>query len=84
MCENDILACGAKTVVCHEFGWSVPGDIAIAGFDNIELAADPAYDLTTYEQPTDAMVRATIDMILGRRVRETINLPGKFISRGSA
>ena len=84
MCENDILACGAKTAVCHEFGLQVPNDIAIVGFDNIELAADPAYDLTTYEQPTDAMVRATIDMILGRRVRETINLPGKFISRGSA
>lgn len=84
MCENDILACGAKTVICNEFGLSVPGDIGIVGFDNIELAADPAYGLTTYEQPTDEMVRATIDMILGRRPGQSVNFPGRFVPRSSA
>ena len=84
MCENDILACGAKDVICHEFRLRVPEDLAIVGFDNIELTAAPNYEITTYEQPTEEMVRATVDMILGRRNKESIYLPGRLIPRASA
>lgn len=84
MCENDALAFGAMDVIRSEFGLRVPDDLAVVGFDNTAAAASPAYDLTTYEQPTDEMVKATIDMILERAPRETVNFHGTLVVRGSA
>jgi DNA-binding LacI/PurR family transcriptional regulator len=84
MCENDALAFGAMDVIRSGFGLRVPEDLAVVGFDNADPAASPAYDLTTYEQPTDQMVKATIDMILERVARETVNFRGRLVLRGSA
>ena len=84
MCENDVLAFGALDVIRSEFGLAVPTDIAVAGFDNNLFASSPAYDLTTYEQPVEAMVKATVAMILGRESRETKHFPGRLMMRGSA
>ena len=84
MCENDILATGAMDVIRTEFGLRIPHDIAVVGFDNTELAAAPAYDLTTYEQPIVEMVQVMVEMILGRRKKETIYLRGRFVPRSSA
>jgi LacI family transcriptional regulator len=84
MCENDILAFGALNVLKHEFGRKVPDEIAVVGFDNSAFAASPAFDLTTYEQPMDDMLKATIEMILRQRPLETVDLPGRLVVRGSA
>ncbi len=68
----------------------VPGkDISVVGFDDVPLSAWPAYDLTTYRQPINRMVEATIDLILGQidtgEARpHTIEIDGKLILRGSA
>jgi DNA-binding LacI/PurR family transcriptional regulator len=70
-------------VIRSEFGLKVPSDIAVAGFDNTLFASAPAYDLTTYEQPIEAMVKATVSMILGRRPKVTTILPGRLVVRGS-
>ena len=67
-----------------EFGLRVPADIAVSGFDNAGYAPSPAYDLTTYEQPIDEMVEATVEMILGRRDRKTVQLRGRLVPRSSA
>jgi Periplasmic binding protein-like domain len=82
-CENDILACGAKDVLTHEFGMRVPQDIAIVGFDNLELSGAPPCDLTTYGQPMDEMAGASVDMILGRRPKKPVTYPGTLIVRRS-
>jgi DNA-binding LacI/PurR family transcriptional regulator len=84
MCENDVLATGAMDVIRSEFGLRVPADIAVIGFDNAGYAATPAYDLTTYEQPIDAMVQATVEMIVGRCEKKTIQLRGRLVPRSSA
>jgi LacI family transcriptional regulator len=83
MCENDILACGAKDVIAHEFGIRVPQDIAIVGFDNLEMSGARPYSLTTYEQPMDEMAGALVDMILGRRPKAPVTFPGTLIVRQS-
>ncbi len=83
MCENDVLACGAKDVVVHEFGLRVPDDISIVGFDNIELTAAAPYQLTTYQQPQDDIVKAVVDMIVEKRPRENVVFPGKLVVRKS-
>jgi DNA-binding LacI/PurR family transcriptional regulator len=48
--RNDFTAIGAMHAA-HTLGLSIPGDIAIAGFDNIPLAAFTTPPLTTVEQP---------------------------------
>lgn len=83
MCENDILALGAMDELRGAYGLSVPGDIAIVGFDNYEFGAAAAFGLTTYEQPKDAMIEAIIDMVTGRQPAETVTLPGKLVIRTS-
>lgn len=44
-CENDILACGALEALSAQ---NEPIPMAVVGFDDIEFAASPSYDLTTY------------------------------------
>jgi len=56
-CENDILAIGAMDAM-QERGQA--GEMAIVGFDDIGLAAAPAYHLTTYRQPMTAMIAEAI------------------------
>jgi LacI family transcriptional regulator len=84
MCENDILALGAMDVARGEFGLGVPKDLAVVGFDNIELGGAPAYELTSYEQPTDEMINALVAMITSRRDADTVVIPGRLILRSSA
>ncbi|KUM23169.1 hypothetical protein AU467_34065 [Mesorhizobium loti] len=85
LCENDVLAFGAMDVSDSTFNpYALRMTIAVAGFDNTLFASAPAYDLTTYEQPIEAMVKATVSMILGRKPNATVILSGRLIVRGSA
>lgn len=56
-CENDILAIGALDALQVS---DLAGRIAVVGFDDIGLAAAPAYQLTTYRQPMKAMIAEAI------------------------
>ena len=49
-CNNDEMAAGAISAV-FENGLHVPGDISVAGFDNIPLASQIWPPLTTVNQP---------------------------------
>jgi DNA-binding LacI/PurR family transcriptional regulator len=84
MCENDILALGAMDVARSEFQLKVPHDLALVGYDDIDLAAAPTYDLTTYRQPLAEMIAAMVEMIQGRRKLESVRLRGRLVERGSA
>lgn len=84
LCENDILAMGAMDAIRHGLGLRVPQDIAVTGFDDIPLAAAPAYDLTTYHQPITAMVEALVQVLdAGGAKSAELFLPGRFVARGS-
>lgn len=83
VCENDIIAIGAADAARCRLGLSVPGDIAVTGFDDIPLADSPAYRLTTYRQPITAMAEA-LARILDGTIRESVLLPGRFVPRDSA
>ena len=65
-----------------------PGDISIIGYDDVPIAAWPAYDLTTIRQPVNRMVEATVDGLLARITGDgvpcNIRIPGPLIIRGSA
>ena len=64
MCVNDVLAIGALRAA-REMGLSVPGDVSITGFDDIEIAvlAEPA--LTTVHVPHREMGRRAASMLIG-------------------
>jgi len=61
---NDAMALVVMDVVRHHAGLRVPDDIAIVGYDDILPAAWPSYDLTSFSQPADIMVEATVDLLM--------------------
>lgn len=61
-CANDILAIGFLDGVRRELGLSVPEDISIVGFDDIEMAHWPSHGLTTIQQPIEKMLEATVTL----------------------
>jgi DNA-binding LacI/PurR family transcriptional regulator len=62
-CGDDILAMGAIDA-CRQAGVDVPGDIGVIGFNDIPMAAWPAYDLTTIRQPLGDIIVSAVDMLL--------------------
>ncbi len=70
-------------------GVSVPGDVSVIGYDDVPLAAWPAYDLTTVRQPLNRMVEATVETMLAQiadpsRPSQKIEIDGPLILRSSA
>jgi DNA-binding LacI/PurR family transcriptional regulator len=59
-CANDLLACGFMDAARHQFGLSIPQDLCVAGFDDIEQASWSSYDLTTFAQPVDEIARNAV------------------------
>lgn len=51
LCASDVFAVGALRA-CQKKGYRVPEDIAIIGFDNIELTTMVQPSLTTIDQPS--------------------------------
>lgn len=76
---NDITALGALDAA-KSLQLSIPEDIAIVGFDNIEMAAWPANSLTTWEQPVDEMVKLTIETLINQINRKHVDVKPKLVS----
>ena len=64
ICGNDVLAVGALTYAKKQAGLSVPADVSIVGFDDIDIASvtDPA--LTTVHVPHRRMGQAAAELLL--------------------
>ncbi|MBN3761433.1 LacI family DNA-binding transcriptional regulator [Burkholderia sp. Ac-20365] len=63
-CANDQMAMAAIDVARSEFGLDVGREVSIVGFDDIQLAASPAYRLTTFSQPLDEMVENAVSLLI--------------------
>jgi len=74
---NDHMALAVLDTLRYEMGLSVPNDVAIIGYDDVPLAAWPAYNLTTMRQPVNRMVEATVEALL-RRIDDP-SLPAQLI-----
>ncbi len=88
-CANDLMAMAALDVARRELGIKVPEELSIVGFDDVAMASWPAYSLTTFRQPIDRMVDATIEVLLnalehpnGERIIRWI--PGQLVQRTSS
>ena len=83
------MALAVMDVLRHELGLRVPEDVSVVGYDDVAPAAWAAYDLTTVRQPSNRMVEATVDQLLGMideagRAPAAIEIEGPLILRGSA
>ena len=54
-CVTDLLACGFMDGARAEFGLSVPDELCVVGFDDIEQAGWSSYELTTFSQPSESI-----------------------------
>lgn len=89
-CANDLMAMATFDVARDEFGLRIPAELAVIGFDDIDMAAWPHYGLTTVRQPLERLVSATTQLIHSAiqqdsamdRVLQTV--PGELVVRTSA
>jgi LacI family transcriptional regulator len=63
ICANDLLALGLLQQ-CVGLGLSVPDDIAIIGYDDIEFAAAAAVPLTSVRQPRNRLGTTAAELLL--------------------
>ncbi|MFF1879607.1 LacI family DNA-binding transcriptional regulator [Leifsonia sp. NPDC058230] len=82
---NDQMAAGALSVLTAA-GYRVPTDVAVAGFDDTNIASTSSPGLTTMRQPFDQIcaegVRLLLDLVAGG-VPATITLPAELVVRQS-
>jgi LacI family transcriptional regulator len=62
-CANDHVAVGAINAAI-ELGMTVPGDVAIIGFDDLPVARWPIFGLTTVHVPFEAMSEAVVELLV--------------------
>ncbi len=85
---NDHMAFAVMDALRFKLGLRIPEDVSIAGFDDVPIAAWPAYDLTSYRQPINRMVAQTVETLLTRiddssAPPRKVKLEGELILRGS-
>ncbi|MEU8663583.1 LacI family DNA-binding transcriptional regulator [Actinoplanes philippinensis] len=83
---SDKMAAGALRVL-SDAGRSVPADVAVVGFDDLDIAAQTDPPLTTVHQSIQALGREMARMLLALVAGESptsLILPTSLIRRGSA
>lgn len=84
---NDMMAAGALRAL-RARGRRVPDDVAVVGYDDIDLAHHTEPALTTVRQPVDAAARTMVDLLIrqidGDRGGESVVLPNELVKRDSA
>ena len=63
-CGNDLMALAVLDYARCVLGIRVPAELSVIGYDDIEISAWPKYDLTTIRQPIEAMVDATVEVLM--------------------
>lgn len=84
---SDLMATGTLAVL-RERGRTVPGDIAVVGFDDSPAATSSAIPLTTVHQPSEEMGYMMADLLLrliaGEDVPHRNIMPTHLVRRASA
>jgi DNA-binding LacI/PurR family transcriptional regulator len=86
---NDHMAFSVMDVLKAELGLNIPQDVSIVGYDDVPESSWKGYGLTTVSQSGDAMIDATVDILLQQIEesdvrKQTVVIPGSLIIRSSA
>jgi LacI family transcriptional regulator len=85
---NDSVAVGAMEALAA-LGLRVPQDVALAGFDGVQLVASRIFDLTTVDQHIEQMGRLAVQILLRQLADSSSDvpthevLPTELLLRGS-
>ncbi len=87
ICANDIVAMGALKAL-NELNISVPNDISVLGFDNVEESSYTNPSLTTIDVPKIELGKVSIKILLdrihnGHKKQLKVNIPFSLIERES-
>jgi LacI family transcriptional regulator len=77
-CFNDISAIGAIRAL-KDAGLSVPGDVSVVGFDDIQSAAYSTPSLTTVRQPLAEMGTRGAQVLLERIANREMEYPSEIV-----
>ncbi|XUA19195.1 ribose operon transcriptional repressor RbsR [Citrobacter sp. OP27] len=85
---NDAMAVGVYQAL-YQAGLNIPRDVAVVGYDDIELAAYMTPPLTTIHQPKDELGELAIDVLIHRMAQpgqkqQRVQLTPELVVRGSA
>ncbi|WP_165461292.1 ribose operon transcriptional repressor RbsR [Atlantibacter sp.] len=85
---NDAMAVGAYQAL-YQAGLSIPKDMALVGYDDIELARYMTPPLTTVHQPKDELGELALDVVIHRMAQpdlaqQRLQLTPELIARGSS
>ncbi|GHD97397.1 hypothetical protein GCM10011445_40950 [Pseudocitrobacter faecalis] len=84
---NDAMAVGAYQAL-YQAGLRIPQDMAVIGYDDIELARYMTPPLTTIHQPKDELGELAIDVLIHRMAQpgqkqQRVQLTPELVVRGS-
>ncbi|UHD44564.1 LacI family transcriptional regulator [Aureimonas altamirensis] len=86
ICDNDEMACGFIAEL-QRLGLTVPDDLSVVGFDDIEFAAHVTPALTTIRQQREeigsAAARLMLDLLAGRDTKAETILSVELVVRAS-
>ena len=83
-CATDLIACGFMDAARRQFAISIPDQLCVAGFDDIEQASWASYDLTTFAQPVDNIARETVAWLSQTEgTQERVMLHAELVWRSS-
>ncbi len=77
-CLTDLLACGFLDAARNEFGLSVPDELCVVGFDDIEQAGWSSYELTTFRQPIEQIADHVVTLIDHHHPTDSVQEPKRF------
>lgn len=85
---NDHMAFAVLDTLRYTLGYKVPEQVAVFGFDDVPQASWKAYSLSTVSQPTDALIDATVSLLInqlenGEAVIDRLILPVSLVLRGT-
>ena len=82
---TDIIAISAVRALAAS-GLAIPDDVAVVGFDGIEMGAHVHPTLTTVRQDLNRGARLLVDLLLRRiagEAVESVTMPGELVVRES-
>jgi LacI family transcriptional regulator len=63
-CANDLLALGVMQSLAMTHRVRIPEDVALIGYDDIDFAASAVVPLSSIRQPTEALGRTAIELLV--------------------
>jgi len=86
--SSDHMAIAVMDTLRIELGLGVPQEVSVVGFDDVKQASWGAYQLSTVVQDADAMIEATVGLLMeemdGANQNRALVLPTRLVLRASS